>query len=59
MLQMPLSETAETIQAVWVEDDVSGCNPLSYGCHLNLLFFQNILIVASDSDRAVTTVWLG
>ncbi|CAI7994086.1 Sortilin [Geodia barretti] len=35
---MPLSETAETIQAVWVEDD-------------------NILIVASDSDRA--TVWLG
>ena len=36
VLQMPLSETAETIQAVWVEDDVSGCNPLSYGWRLNL-----------------------
>ena len=31
VLQMPLSETAETIQAVWVEDDVRICNQISNG----------------------------
>lgn len=38
VLQVPLSETAEAIQAVWVENDVSDQNPPSNGWHSNLQF---------------------
>ena len=34
-LQMSLTETAEAIQAVWVENDVSASLPLETGSHMH------------------------